>query len=826
MRITAAAIALTVFLLTFSPSASAQSLVVEVTASESGNPLAGVFVSLLDLEGRVVRSGLSNEAGRFVFPLSRKDTFRVQAELIGRETRVSGTVAPGEQDYMTVSLALSVHAIALDAIRVDSDERCRLRPDEASEIIRLWEEVRKALAVQAWSQREGLYRLDVSTYERDLDDTAGRVEHENRRGTSRVTRVPFASLSAQELANGGFVRPLSDGAYEYYGPDAALLLSDDFLDTHCFRTTRSLDHHGAVGLAFEPVRAGEFSDIRGTLWVDEVTAALRLVEFRYTQLPYAEGEGMAGGRVEFERLPDGAWMIQKWWIRAPILVRHHNLARAGDTGIRVAGIRETGGEVVGVSSLERRRITRVRRGSLRGVVWDSSASKPLAGATVYLVGTPHRVDTDSAGRFMLNGVPDGLYTVGFTHVRLDTLGIDPPGMEAEVAAGATVAVELAIPPMEALLLAACRNDEREDHGAALSGTVTDGVRGGPVPGARVRMEWQEVTHAPVPRAVNRWLEVGTDSNGRYTACGVPIDQSIRIRAILLKSEGPVVETRFLEAAHQPLDLMIALPAVAAVGTDDAGISARRFAQGVQGTIVDRESGDPITAEVSVRDASGKVVATGVTNERGFFRLPTATSGRYFLSAEALGYGRIENAVVEVTEGRLSEFEIGIAREALELEPVVVAAESRAFRLEVEGFYRRMDSGFGRFMTPKIFEDRRPRRVTDLLYGVPGAYVADPNTGMGGRAVYFRSGIRASSFSGATLRPDDVCWPMIYVDRQLVSNGGQVATGAEPAALDEVVHPSDVWAMEVYRSPAEVPPEFNGAHAGCGVIVLWTRRSGG
>lgn len=825
MRVVAAAIALKVFLLTFSPSAFGQSAVVQVTASESGNPLPGVFVSLLDLEGRVVRSGLSNEAGRFVFPLARKDTFRVKAELMGRETRVSGTVAPGDRDYITVSLALPVHAIALDAIRVDSDARCRLRPDDASEIIRLWEEVRKALTVQAWSEREGLYRLDVSTYERDLDD-AGRVEREDRRGTSRVTRVPFASLPAQELTRGGFVRPLSEGGYEYHGPDAALLLSDDFLDTHCFRATRSLDHQGAVGLAFEPVRAGEFSDIRGTLWVDEVTAALRLIEFRYTQVPHAEGEGIAGGRVEFERLPDGAWMIQKWWIRAPILVRHHNLARAGDTGIRVAGIRETGGEVVGVSSLERRRITQVRRGSLRGVVWDSSASEPLVGATVYLVGTQHRVETDSAGRFMLNSVPDGLYTVGFTHARLDTLGFDPPGMEAEVTSGATVAVELAIPPMETLLLAACRNDEQENGGAVLSGTVTDEVRGGPVPGARVRMEWQEFTRvAPVLQAVNRWLEVGTDSNGRYTACGVPIDVSIRIRAILLKSRGPEVEARFSEAAHQPLDLVIALPAVAAVGRDDLGVSASRFAQGVQGTVVDRQSGDPITAEVSVRDASGKVVATGVTNERGFFRLPTATPGRYFLFAEALGYGRIENAVVEVTEGRLSEFEIGIAREALKLEPVVVVAESRSFRLELEGFYRRMDFGFGKFMTPEIFEDRRPRRVSDLLYGVPGAYVADPNTGMGGRAVYFRSGIRASSFSGGTLRPSDVCWPMIYVDRQLVSNGGQVATGAEPAALDETVHPSDVWAMEVYRSAAEVPPEFNGANAGCGVIVLWTRRSG-
>ena len=51
-------------------------------------------------------------------------------------------------------------------------------------------------------------------------------------------------------------------------------------------------------------------------------------------------------------------------------------------------------------------------------------------------------------------------------------------------------------------------------------------------------------------------------------------------------------------------------------------------------------------------------------------------------------------------------------------------------------------------------------------------------------------------------------------------------GGEPMAIDEVVNASDVFAVEVFRTPVEVPPEFNGANAGCGVIVLWTRRVGG
>jgi hypothetical protein len=117
-------------------------------------------------------------------------------------------------------------------------------------------------------------------------------------------------------------------------------------------------------------------------------------------------------------------------------------------------------------------------------------------------------------------------------------------------------------------------------------------------------------------------------------------------------------------------------------------------------------------------------------------------------------------------------------------------------------------------------------VTDLMYGLPGTYVLEANQGIRQRAVFFRSGIRASSFSGSSVRPEDVCWPMVYLDRHLVSTGGLVESGGEPTVIDDLVSAADVMAVEVFRSPAEVPAEFNGPNAGCGVIVLWTRRGGG
>jgi hypothetical protein len=68
--------------------------------------------------------------------------------------------------------------------------------------------------------------------------------------------------------------------------------------------------------------------------------------------------------------------------------------------------------------------------------------------------------------------------------------------------------------------------------------------------------------------------------------------------------------------------------------------------------------------------------------------------------------------------------------------------------------------------------------------------------------------------------------MVYVDRHLVSTGGLAGAGAEPTAVDDVVFAGDVLAIEIFRTPAEIPSEFNGPNAGCGVIVLWTRRGSG
>ncbi len=57
-----------------------------------------------------------------------------------------------------------------------------------------------------------------------------------------------------------------------------------------------------------------------------------------------------------------------------------------------------------------------------------------------------------------------------------------------------------------------------------------------------------------------------------------------------------------------------------------------------------------------------------------------------------------------------------------------------------------------------------------------------------------------------------CKPLLWLD-------GVRLPGAE---LDELIHPSEVAALEVYPSWAGIPAQYFDRSATCGTILLWTR----
>nr|MDQ6925584.1 carboxypeptidase-like regulatory domain-containing protein [Candidatus Eremiobacteraeota bacterium] len=72
-----------------------------------------------------------------------------------------------------------------------------------------------------------------------------------------------------------------------------------------------------------------------------------------------------------------------------------------------------------------------RRVVVVGMAWDSTASRPLAGAVIQLVdprdpSVSRSTVADSLGRWRVDGVAPGLWVVGFLDPTLDLLGIDSP----------------------------------------------------------------------------------------------------------------------------------------------------------------------------------------------------------------------------------------------------------------------------------------------------------------------------------------------------------------------------------------------------------------
>jgi hypothetical protein len=809
----------------------AQNILVQVTEMESGQPIPGAFLTLLRADGTLVRHALSNAEGRFLFGAGDTGPFTVKAEMIGRETRQLSdfTLDPGES--RTVSLGLPVRAIALSGIEVQAEERCRLRPEEATTTAQVWEEARKALVVQRWAESERVLEFGLLSFSRDLDPQRLQVLSEQRRGTRAVSRNPIQSLSPEVLARDGFVQSVEGGQYDYFGPDARVLLSDTFLDTHCMNVTRSRELPGSIGLAFEPVDRGGVPDIEGTLWLSAEDWRLQFLEYAYTWSPYDETGGRATGRVEFEALPNGAWIIRRWWIRMPMVARNHGVQRWGGTGLEVIGYREVGGEVSDVSTLDNVRLVESSWATLTGTVWDSTAAAPLAGAEVFLEGTGYAATSDSSGYFHLSGLPQGRFIADFRHPRLDTLNVLLQGGPVDLVPGGRTEVFMTIPSFETLAASLCDGEETNPGQGTLVGEVKSRGDEDPIPAARIQVTWKPPrgtasgglldNRTDIFALGNRiGLETATNPAGWYTACGVPSGVELEVVAEFLERGADTLYAQLAAGDSRRMDFVLGLPPalLSTVTTADA-VTSGSGTQGVQGRILDRATNEPLrTAEVALRDGGGRILASGTTNDRGFFRLLTRLPGSYSLQVEAMGYERGEVDALDVKTGRLNVVEMSLPPQAFALEPLVIVAEPHTYHLEMEGFYERKDLSGGFFITPEMIERRNTQRVTQYFLEVPGATIVQDQAGQ--NAVYFKAAMglatMGSTGGGSQAAP---CWPRVYVDGMLMHEGGY----GMPAFIDGLSNPFDLAGVEIYRSPAEIPAQFGGSHSRCGVIVMWKKR---
>ncbi|MEP6733379.1 MAG: hypothetical protein ABJE10_22235 [bacterium] len=129
----------------------------------------------------------------------------------------------------------------------------------------------------------------------------------------------------------------------YYAPGLDMLLSNIFLDDHCFRLAAA---DGRIGIEFEPSPdRSRIPEIRGTLWVDRVSSELTAMEFGYVNVSKAKSE-RARGELRFARMRDGTWAITRWNIQMPVTEIPISGGSANENEARVLEVLSTGGELV------------------------------------------------------------------------------------------------------------------------------------------------------------------------------------------------------------------------------------------------------------------------------------------------------------------------------------------------------------------------------------------------------------------------------------------------------------------------------------------------
>jgi hypothetical protein len=414
-------------------------------------PLGGAMVVLLDAEGKVRGRVLTDLSGRFTLRAPGAGSYRLRAERIGFQATESPALALAAGETRSYRMEGTTRAVTLEAVTAGARRRCEVRPEEGTATAAVWNEARKALDAAAYLQERQSLRFRVDQYTRDLTVSDLRVLAEDRKASTSVGPHPFRSLPAEQLGRDGYVQTTPQGTF-YHAPDAQALLSDAFLDGHCFRMVPGEGENAArVGIAFQPVGGRRLPDVAGVLWVDRATRELSHIEYRYANLDTGAGSEKLGGRVEFGRSPGGGWIVQRWWVRMPAMSVDQSMRAVGNSDMaverraRLTGIREQGGEVSGVFGADGTPLERAPvRLAVTGRVADHTGA-PLAGAQVFISGTSHEAVADSLGEFVIPGLPAGEYTVSFTHPRLEALEVIPPQQRVAVVADG--------PPPAALLLA-------------------------------------------------------------------------------------------------------------------------------------------------------------------------------------------------------------------------------------------------------------------------------------------------------------------------------------------------------------------------------------
>ncbi len=553
-----------------------------VRDSATDQPVAGAVVWLSDSAGKTLARSIGDGAAKFA--VMRIYGARVLHVIhIGyrpKDVRLTDSPVDSVYDVQLVALPPMLATMKTSAERVcpGTDDQ---PTDAGRAALDLWEQARTALLATVVARESSVPRIQMMSFQKELDPVRKRVEEEHTSSKYVVGDKSYvAARPSWAFVDDGYMQEERDGTRTFYAPDEDVLLDRRFVETHCLHVARAErgEHANDIGLAFEPAqneRRDTLVDITGVLWIDKTLASLKSLEFKYTGLEHAADR--SDGKIIFETMPNGAPMIQQWVIRSTMLaidvpahpdgIRHHIPPRQERTDVRTLGYREEGGMVAEVVwpdgtawHADLPRIT--------GVVVDT-ANKPLAGIRVWLANTPDSTTSNAKGEFALPYVLPRIYTLMASDSVLATKGVTrmvpgrlalfsakvgQPGGVASSPLYADTRVTVHVRPRDEALASICpAGSYRPGSGVILADVVDDD--GDPVPGARVDIETLQalVVRDTVLRTVKRSGQASPE--GRFVVCGAAKDRALLLRAT---KDGQSAEATVREWGDGVVSITLAL----------------------------------------------------------------------------------------------------------------------------------------------------------------------------------------------------------------------------------------------------------------------------
>jgi hypothetical protein len=222
------------------------------------------------------------------------------------------------------------------------------------------------------------------------------------------------------------------------------------------------------------------------------------------------------------------------------------------------------------------------------------------------------------------------------------------------------------------------------------------------------------------------------------------------------------------------------------------IPAAALSQGaIRGKVIDSETGAPISgASVQV----GKNGPTVKTDSAGKFTAQNVTAGVQELNIRVIGY-EVGVFDVRIRDATTVDGVFPLDFNGYELPAVVVEARAEALVQRYNEFEHRRHLRLGTYLRWDELHKRAYNSIGDALRTVGGV-----------RMRCDQARYECLAFMARTPQ----CQPTWYVD------------GIEVRSFHENTPISDVYGIEIYRGPGEVPAEFGGSNAACGVIAIWTK----